>query len=538
MKLLGFKFERDKGDAQLQSFAPAPTESSIDVAALDAFSSPIAHTLETEYNDIKSENQLIDKYRETAMISEVDQAIEEIVSEAIIKSEDEKSVEINLSDIDLSESVKAKIHECYKDIYNMLDFNKKGHDIFRRWYIEGRINYALMIDNEKPKEGIQELRFIDAKKIKKVREFARKSRDSEFQNVIKNSEVKEYFIYSPGGIDNNRAGIDVSSGTPVAPDSMVYIHSGLLDYRTNIPLSYLHKALRPASNLRMMEDAIVIYRLTRAPERRIFYIDVGNLPKGKAEQYMRQIAAKHKNKIVYDVNTGEIKNDRRHLAMTEDYWLPRREGSRGTEIDTLAGGENLGNIEDVEYFRKKLYKSLNVPASRLESENEMFSKGTEVTRDELRFARFINRLRTQFASLFEELLSRHVVLKGIMSLEEWDEYKSNIHFDFREDNFFSEALESEILQTRMNNLQLVDSYVGRFYSEEWVQKNILKMSDDEIKYEQKKIKEEGSDDEYEEEKESQSNSQFEELTIKSSSDELNEAMISLFNKVSNDVDTD
>lgn len=494
MSLFGIQFTRNKKDENIQSIVPPTTESTVDVSSLDGFTNPIAHVLDTDAaGNIQSENELINKYRDTAMIPEVDFAVDEIASEAIIASEDSKSVEIDLDGVELSEAVKEAIKESYEEVYNLLSFNLKGSDIFRRWYVDGRINYAVLVDTDNLKEGIQEVRFIDPKKIKKVREIRKKSNDPNFINTLYNRDIKEYFMFNSAGIDNTLNGVDISKGIELAPDGVVYVSSGLLDYKTNIPLSYLHKALRPANNLRMLEDAVVIYRLTRAPERRIFYVDVGNLPKSRAEQYMKQIAAKHKSKIVYDVNTGEITNDRKHLAMTEDFWIPRRDGSRGTEIDTLAGGENLGQIEDVEYFKKKLYKSLNVPVSRMESEGEMFSKGTEITRDELRFARFISKLRTRFSLLFDELLERQLVLKGILSIEEWEDLRGNIRYVFQEDNYFAEALESEIMQNRIDALSRVDQYIGRFFSEEWVQKRILKMSDEEIEETMKQIKEEGSD---------------------------------------------
>lgn len=537
MNLFGFTFKRQNNEPELLSFAPKQTDSTVDVAALDAFSAPMAFSLDTDHNNVQSENTLIDKYRETAMISEVDYAIDEISSEAIIASEDGKSVEIKLDSVELSEGIKKKIEEAFDDVYTLLEFNVKGHDIFRRWYVDGRLYYAIMIDNENPKAGVQELRFIDPKKIKKIREYNVRAHNSEFRNVISNADFKEYYMYSVGGVDNTLKGVDASNGISIAAETICYVNSGLLDYRSNIPLSYLHKALRPAANARMMEDAIVIYRITRAPERRIFYVDVGNLPKGRAEEYMRQISAKYKNKIVYDVNTGEIANDRRHLAMTEDFWIPRRDGSRGTEIDTLQGGENLGQIEDVEYFKKKMYRSLNIPMSRIDGEGEMFNKGTEITRDELRFSRFINRLRSKFSGIFSEILCRHLVLKGIMSMEEWDEIKADIRYDFKEDNHFTEALESELMESRFNTLSIADQFVGKYLSEEYVMRHILRMSDDEIKYERDLIKKEGSDEDFEEKQDAEIDNKTavgEEFKPREDSDALSESMAKFFNSISKD----
>lgn len=491
---LGWKFLSKNKDDNVKSFVePEKTESSIDVAALDAFSAPTGYYMDLDGTS-ESENKLVEKYREISYIPEIDQAIDEIAGEAIIHDEIKSPVSINLDDTKLSDNIKAKMHSGFDDVMRMLSFNSRGHDIFRRWYIDGRLFYHVMIDEKSTKKGIQELRFIDPKKIKKIREI--KERDVDGQ--VKNKEIHEYYIYSPEGVDNTNqpggsTGAADTTGLKVTTDSISHSNSGLFDNKNSIIVSYLHKALRAANNLRMMEDSIIIYRIARAPERRIFYIDVGNLPKGKAEEYLTKIKNKYKNKLVYDVQTGELRDDRRHLAMTEDYWIPRRDNSRGTEITTLPGGQNLDEIADVEYFLNKLYKSLNVPQSRFSEDGSqnMFSGGaSEITRDELRFSKFISRLRTRFSMLFDDILCKHLVLKGVLSIEEWEIVRNNIHYDFIEDNHFSEAVENDILQTKLTILRDVNDYVGKYFSMEWVQKNVLRMTEKEVEEEEKRIKEE------------------------------------------------
>lgn len=533
MKLFGFTIERKKEDDNVKAFSPPSAESAIEVNSIDSFSAPVIQALEdTQGRGIESENQLIDKYREVALIPEVDFAVEEITSEAIIQEGDEKSVEINLDRAPVKDAIKKKINECFDDVYNLLDFNTKGSEIFKRWYVDGRIFYAILIDDDNVPEGIQELRFIDPKKIKKIREFKKQKASTDHPDIIYNNDIKEYYLYASKGIDNTMEGIDVTSGIPVSPDSIAYCNSGILDYKSNIPLSFLHKALRAANNLRMLEDAVVIYRLTRAPERRIFYVDVGNLPREAASRFMRNISSQYKNKVVYDVKTGEVTNDRNHLSMTEDFWIPRRDGGQGTQIDTLPGGENLGQIEDVEYFRKKLSKALNVPHSRMESEGEMFGRGTEITRDELRFARFIQKARVRFSILFNELMKRQVVLKGVMTEDEWEELVSNIHYDFQQDNYFTESLNADIWQTRMNLMRDAESYIGVYFSKDWARREIFKMGDEEIATEDEKIQAEGSDDEAAERQENEINFESHDDDVLKQLEHLAESKTSLSNSMS------
>lgn len=489
--LFGYTFGRDEGSDSVRSFAtPEKTETSIDVAALDAFTSPIGHYLDLDGTS-KSENKLIEKYREISGIPEVDQAIEEIVGDAIVSDKLRNPVSINLDKVDISDNIKNKVHESFSHIMGLLHFNNRGHDIFRRWYIDGRINYHKMIDEENLKKGIVELRFIDPKKIKKVREFIKKTGSAE--EIFSSKNIKEYYIYNPMGVDNvneSSSNRGMSKTMKIAKHAIAHGNSGKLEHSTGVILSHLHKAIRPATNLRMMEDSLIIYRLSRAPERRIFYIDVGNLPKGRAEQYMTQIQNKYKNKLVYDVNTGEIRDDRRHLAMTEDYWLPRREGSRGTEISTLQGGQQLGEVRDVEVFKEKLLKALNVPVSRFSEESNVFGRGTEITRDELKFSKFITRLRSRFTLLFDDLLGTDLVLKGVMSWNEWNDMKTHVFYDFIEDNYFSEMFEVDVLQSRLNLARDAIEYQGTFFSKKWIAKNIFRMTEKELNDMNKEIEQE------------------------------------------------
>ena len=358
----------------------------------------------------------------------------------------------------------------------MLNFNNLGDDLFKRWYIDGRIYYHVVIDEKNPKQGIKELRFIDPRKIRKVREKV-KSKDPRTGATIYNKEQKEYYLYNPKGITSS-----ATQGVKIAVDSISHIHSGLMDTQNKMVLGHLHKAVKPLNQLRMLEDATVIYRLARAPERRIFYIDVGNLPKMKAEQYLRDMMVKHKNKLVYDAATGEVRDDRKFMTMLEDFWLPRREGGRGTEITTLPGGQNLGEMEDVDYFRRKLYKSLNVPITRMEADNQFnLGRASEITRDEIKFNKFVQRLRNRFTHLFDGLLEIQLVLKGVLSRSDWEQMRNTIHYDFKEDNYFSELKNAEIMTERLRLAGEIDPLVGKYYSMKWVRENILMMSEDDIK---------------------------------------------------------
>ena len=434
---------------------------------------------------VRNEIELITRYREMAMQPELETAIDEIVNEAIVNDDSESGVELDTDELKQPENIKKKIREEFDYVLKLLDFGNMGHELFRRWYTDGRLFYHVIIDDKSPAKGIQELRYIDPRRIRKIREI-QKAKDTESgMEIIKS--MKEYYLYNERGM----IGAHSNLGTKIAIDAVVNVNSGLMDSKRAMVLSYLHKAIKPLNQLRMVEDATVIYRLSRAPERRVFYIDVGNMPTIKAEQYLRDVMAKYRNKLVYDSSTGEIKDDRKHLSMLEDFWLPRREGGKGTEITTLPGGMNLGELEDVKYFEKKLYKALGVPISRLEqSQGFSLGRSTEITRDELKFTKFVNRLRNKFSTLFDELLKLQLVLKKICTEEEWKEFKENIWYDFKKDNNFTELKEAELLQNRITTLQLVDPYVGRYYSMAWVRKNVLQMDDDEIEEIMQQIEEE------------------------------------------------
>jgi len=424
---------------------------------------------------VRNEIELITRYREMSMQPELETAIDEIVNEAIVNDEDGQAVEIKTDDLELPDAIKEKVRDEFENILRLLNFGNMGHDLFRRWYIDGRLFYHIVIDEKRPNLGIQELRYIDPRRIRKIREIQKTKDPKTGMEIIK--RTNEYYLYNERGV----VGAHSNLGTKIATDAIVNVNSGLMDAKRSMVLSYLHKAIKPLNQLRMVEDATVIYRLSRAPERRVFYVDVGNMPTIKAEQYLKDIMTKYRNKLVYDSSTGEIKDDRKHLSMLEDFWLPRREGSKGTEISTLPGGMNLGELEDVKYFEKKLYKALGVPISRLEAQ-QGFSLGrsTEITRDELKFTKFVQRLRNKFASLFDDLMRVQLVLKRICTEEEWKEFKEKIIYDFKKDNNFNELKEAELLTNRLNLLQVVDPFVGRYYSKEWVRKNVLQQSDDDI----------------------------------------------------------
>tara|TARA_Y100000034_G_scaffold94250_1_gene114218 strand:- start:1697 stop:3391 length:1695 start_codon:yes stop_codon:yes gene_type:complete len=434
----------------------------------------------------RSEVELINRYREMTLQHEVDAAVDDIVNESIITSQGDEPVSINLDKLEVPDNIKTRIGKEFKEITRLLDFGAQAYDIFKRWYIDGRLYYHIIIDEKNTKTGIQELRALDPRKIKKIREVKKSAPglmqpQSKEDSLIKKYE--EYFIYNDKGIDGSSyGGVGPSaSGIKIAPDSVCYTHSGLMDAQRKRVLSYLHKAIKPLNQLKMIEDSLVIYRLARAPERRIFYIDVGNLPKLKAEQYLRDIMVRYKNKMVYDASTGEIRDDRKHMSMLEDYWLPRREGGRGTEITTLPGGQNLGEIEDILYFQKKLYKSLNVPISRLEPETGFnLGRASEITRDELKFARFVDRLRHRFVLFFNRLLETQLALKGIMNKQDWNMIRQFVNYDFLEDSHFEELKRSEIMQDRMNVLRDMSEYAGKYYSHNWIRKNVLHQAEDEM----------------------------------------------------------
>ena len=478
VELFGFRIGRPEKEIPLPSFVPpSQDDGAITIAEGGAFGT----TVDLE-NKIKNESALITKYREMALQPEAEKAIDDIVNEAIIVDDNQIPVEINLDDIEedyLSEDIKELVRTEFKDIMKMLKMNTKGYDIFKKWYVDGRIYFHIVIDLKSPRLGIKELRYIDPRKIKKVkkpvRDPKRKVDSASLLKEVFDKKYEEFYIYQNKGIN------DSNSGLKIAPDSIAYCHSGVLDNRNYSVLSHLHKAIKPLNQLRMLEDATVIYRLARAPERRIFYIDVGNLPKQKAEQYLRDMMVKHKNKLVYDANTGEVRDDRKFLTMLEDYWLPRREGGRGTEITTLPGGQNLGELDDVNYFRRKLYESLNVPVSRLEAETQFnVGRASEITRDEIKFSKFVTRLRAKFSELFLMLLEKQLMLKGIMTLAEWQEISAQIKFDYQEDNHFSELRDGEILRERMTLLQEIDQYTGKYFSTKWIRENVLKQSEEDM----------------------------------------------------------
>jgi len=423
-----------------------------------------------------------------ALQPECDSAVQDVVNEAIVVTEDSGPVEIVLDKLDYPENIKKKIHEEFEAIVKLLDFNNNAYDLFRKWYVDGRLYHHIVIDEKNPRQGIKDLRYIDPRKIRKIKESLKEKDARTGATVFKG--MNEYYLYNAGGVNSSNQ----AQGVKIAKDSISYCHSGLLDERNSMIYSYLHKAIKPLNQLRMLEDAVVIYRLARAPERRVFYIDVGNLPKMKAEQYMRDMMVKHKNKLIYDASTGEVRDDRKFMTMLEDFWLPRREGGRGTEITTLPGGQSLGEMDDVDYFRRKLYKSLNVPITRMDAENQFnLGRASEITRDELKFNKFVMRLRNRFSILFSDLLEIQLALKGVITRGEWKEMKQDIYYDFQEDNHFTELKDTEIMQGRLQILGEVDSFVGKYFSEDWIRKNVLRMTEEEIKDEQKQIDKEADE---------------------------------------------
>ena len=491
MELFGFKIERltsSKPESKQSIVPPANDDGTQVVSAGGYFGS---------YVDIegtaKSEADLVRRYREVALHPECDMAIEDIINEAIAANNTNKQpIELDLSHLPetYSDKIKQSIRAEFDEILRLLNFGTKGHDIFRRWYVDGRLFYHKVIDTESPRKGISELRYIDPRKIKKVREI-QKTRDVKSRGIAVVNKMQEYYVFNERGISPTGH----ATGVKIAPDSIAYVVSGLVDQTRNMVLSYLHKAVKPVNQLRMIEDAVVIYRIARAPERRIFYIDVGNLPKVKAEAYLKDVMTRYRNKLVYDASTGEIRDDRQHMSMLEDFWLPRREGGRGTEITTLPGGQNLGEIADIEYFQKKLYRSLNVPISRLESgQGFNLGRASEITRDELKFTKFVQRLRKKFTDLFQDLLRTQLLLKGVITIEDWDAIAQKISYSFLQDGFFSELKESEILRERIALANEMQNYVGKYFSSEYIRRKILKMNDRDI---------EQNDDQIAKEKETQ-----------------------------------
>ena len=487
-EFFGFEINRKSTKGKdLPSFVPKTDEDGTGVIQAGGH---FGAYIDMDGDKAKNDNDLIMKYRDIASQPECDAAVEDIINESIVGDNDESPVNIILDELEVSDKIKESIKNEFESILSLLSFNSYAHDIFRRWYVDGRLPYHIIINNENPKKGIQELRYIDPTKLRKVKEIEELTDPKTGAKLIKKTD--EFFLFQ----DKTMNG--ANQGLKIYPDAIAYATSGVMDPSRKRILSYLHKALKPVNQLRMMEDSLVIYRISRAPERRIFYIDVGNLPKGKAEEYLRGIMNQYRNKLVYDANTGDIKDDKKHMSMLEDFFLPRREGGRGTEITTLPGGENLGQIDDIIYFQKKLYKSLNVPVNRLEQESQFsLGRSSEITRDEVKFKKFIDRLRKRFSDLFMQLLKTQLLLKGIITREDWKVWKEKIAFDYIEDNYFSELKQSEMLKERFDMLSNLDQYVGKYISNEWIRKNVLRQSDDEIEEIKKQIDQENKDGENE-----------------------------------------
>jgi hypothetical protein len=483
--LFGFTISRkedENSQAVQQSFTPPVN----DDGALTITSAAYYGTYVDLDGSAKNEIELIGRYREMAMQPEIESAIDDIINEAICQDDDGKNIRMILDELKQPDKIKKSLQTEFNTVLRLLNYNQMAQDVFRRYYVDGRLYYHIIVDREAPTDGIKELRYIDPRKIRKVREV-KKSKDERTGVEVANV-INEYYIFNDKVISGSSSNFG-PVGVRITTDSIINVVSGLMDSRRAVVLSYLHKAIKPLNQLRMIEDATVIYRISRAPERRIFYIDVGNLPKLKAEQYLRDIMVKYKNKLVYDAVTGEVRDDRKFLSMMEDFWLPRREGGKGTEITTLPGGQNLGELEDVKYFEKKLYKALSVPVSRLNPESSGFSLGrtNEITRDELKFAKFVDRLRNKFSNLFDQAMRVQVVLKGICTAEEWDIMKENIYYDFIKDNNFTELKDAELMTNRLGLLQTIDPYTGRYFSQLWIQRNVLRLSDDEIEEMDKEI---------------------------------------------------
>lgn len=490
-----FGFEIKKKQAEPVSFAPQVNDDGAVVVAEGG----VYGTYVDLDGSIKTEAELVNKYREMAQHPEVDAAIDDIVNEVITQEPEAKVIELVLDDLEQPDKIKKLLITEFDEVLRLLEFNELSYDVFRRWYVDGRLYYHAITDEANPSNGIIELRYIDPRKIRKIKEQKRKK---VIGNVPMSQTSSEYFIYNDKGFAKtagNAASIpnNTIGGLRIAKDSIIHCTSGLMSINGDLVQSYLHKAIKPLNQLRSLEDSLVIYRISRAPERRIFYIDVGNLPKMKAEQYLRDIMTRFKNKLVYDSKTGEIRDDRKFMTMLEDFWLPRREGGKGTEITTLPGGQNLGQMDDVVYFQRKLYKSLNVPITRLDPEVQFnLGRATEITRDEVKFAKFINRLRVKFNTLFLKILERQLVLKNVITPDEWEEFKNNIKFKYAQDNYYAELKETEILRDRIAMLRDIDDYAGKYFSHQWIRRHVLRQSDEEIKEIDDQIEEEQDDPRY------------------------------------------
>ena len=497
-QLFGFLINR-KGEPKGQSPIPPNSDDSVSTVAGGYFGT---------YVDVEgvsqNEYELIKRYRDMSLHPEVDTAIDEIINEFVVSDANDSPVDIELSNLNISSGIKTKIRNEFDHIKKLLNFDKGAHQIIRSWYVDGRTYYHKVVDLEKPQLGILELRYIDPLKIRKVRQKIKDPAEVSNPQLVRGTALEydwgnyvEYYIYKPRGFagsmsmpQNSSSDFSTAEGIKIAYDSIATANSGVTDLNKKYTLSFMHKAIKSLNQLRMIEDALVIYRLSRAPERRIFYIDVGNLPKVKAEQYLRDVMARYRNKLVYDANTGEIRDDKKHMSMLEDFWLPRREGGRGTEISTLPGGQNLGELKDVEYFRKKLYNSLNLPPSRLTDDNKAFNLGktTEILRDELKFTKFIGRLRKRFSALFHDVLKTQLILKGIITPEDWDDMEEHIQYDFLFDNHFNELKEQEMLLARINLVTQMDPFVGKYFSTEYLRRHVLQQNDKEYKEMDKQMK--------------------------------------------------
>jgi len=500
-RLFGFSIgDKEKKSPSVISPVPQNNEDGVD--------NFISSSFYGSYLDIegvyRTESDLIRRYREMALHPECDGAIEDVINEAIVSDLYDSPIEIELSNLNASDKLKKIIREEFKNIKEIMDFDKKSHEILRNWYVDGKLFYMKVIDIKKPQDGIQDLRYIDPMKIKFVRQEKKKNKN-DYMNVKMNNEtdssktlspeIEEYYLYTPKATyPAANVGGGGSKGIKIAKDSITYVTSGLVDRNKGTVLSYLHKAIKALNQLRMIEDSLVIYRLSRAPERRIFYIDVGNLPKVKAEQYLKEVMSRYRNKLVYDANTGEVRDDRKFMSMMEDFWLPRREGGRGTEITTLPGGQNLGELADIEYFQKKLYRALGVPESRIAADGGFnLGRSSEILRDELKFSKFVGRLRKRFAHMFTDMLKTQLILKNIVTPEDWEVISEHIQYDFLYDNQFAELKETEMMNERLGTLATIEPYIGRFYSQEWVRKNVLRQTDGEIIEQDEQIEKEIAD---------------------------------------------
>jgi len=479
IKLFGFEIRRNKKGSESNLVSVVPPTDDDGAGYVTSAAGHYGQFINMDGDNSKDNHQLILKYRGVSMHPEVDMAIEEIVNESISASELKSSLEISLDKIEAADKIKDQITEEFDNVVAMFKFNELGHDIFRSWYVDGRIYHHLLVNESNLKAGIQEIRLIDASKIRKVKKVKHKIDGKTGAKIVDTTEEFYIFEEKPG---------QANTAVKLSTDSVSYVTSGLLDETKRKVVSHLHKALKPINQLRMMEDSLVIYRLARAPERRIFYIDVGNLPRGKAEQYMKDIMSKYRNKLVYDADTGQLKDDRKHMSMLEDFWLPRREGGRGTEISTLPGGDNLGQIDDIIYFQKRLYRSLNVPLGRLEQETQFsLGRSTEISRDEIKFQKFVDRLRKRFSQVFLGVLKKQLILKGIITEQDWQQWKNDIVVDFIKDNYFSELKETEILRDRLGIMSEASQFVGEYLSKEWIMTNILRLSQEEMKEMKKQI---------------------------------------------------